>query len=419
MVVVLWLAATALIALARRAPRPTWPFVLRQGVANLHRPANQTRPVTLALGFGAFLLSTVYLVQANLLKQVQATEGASAGNLLFFDVQEDQARALDSLLAAGKHPVVQRTPIVTMRLDAINGRGAAALQADSATRRAGWALRREYRSTYRDTIVASEQLLEGRWFMPPAMRREARAIEGARPFEVSIEKELARDLAVGIGDTLTWNVQGVPVRTVVTSLRTVNWARFEANFFVVFEPEALAGAPQQFVMVASVPTGAAMNTVQRDVVRQFPNVSSLDLSLVRDTIGAIVTRVTLAIRFLGFFALLMGVPVLFSAVAATRRARLREGVLLRTLGATQAQVARVLLAEYGALGALGALTGMGLAFAGAWGLTRFVFDDPFDPAVGATLLIAAGMLLLTMAIGLLTSRDVYRETPMMAIRDAG
>ena len=418
-VLVLWAAATACIALARRVPRPSWPFTLRQGIANLHRPANQTRPVTLALGFGAFLLSTVYLVQANLLRQVEATEGASAGNLLFFDVQEDQAAPLDSLLAAGSHPVVQRTPIVTMRLDAINGRAATTLQGDSTVRRAGWALRREYRSTYRDTLVPSERLLEGRWFDPATVRRERRATDPSRPYEVSVERDLARDLALSIGDTITWNVQGVPVRTVVTSVRTVNWARFEANFFVVFEPEALRGAPQQFVLVASVSGKPAMAAVQRDVVRRFPNISSLDLSLVRDTIGAIVTRVTMAIRFLGLFALAMGIPVLFSAVAATRRARLREGVLLRTLGASRAQVVRVLLAEYGALGTLGALTGLGLAFGGAWALTRFVFDDPFDPAIGASLALAGGMLLLTMTIGWITSRDVYRETPMIAIRDPG
>ncbi|MBP6774648.1 MAG: FtsX-like permease family protein, partial [Gemmatimonadaceae bacterium] len=147
-------------------------------------------------------------------------------------------------------------------------------------------------------------------------------------------------------------------------------------------------------------------------------VSSLDLTLVRQTVGSIVNRVVLAIRFLGIFSLGMGIPVLFSAVAATRRARLREGVLLRTLGASRAQVAKVLLAEYGALGVLGALTGMLLAFAGAWGLTHFVFEDPFDPAIGPTLLIGAGMLALTMLIGFLTSRDVYRATPMQAIRES-
>ena len=417
-VLVLWIAATLLIAAARRSTRPSWPFELRQGIANLHRPANQTRAVTLALGFGAFLLSTVYLVQANLLSRVQATSAGSAGNLLFFDVQDDQAAPLDSLLRARQHPIVQQTPIVTMRIDALNGRSVSLLMADTSARRAGWALRREYRSTYRDSIVGSEALAAGTWFADSATRAKRRATNPDAPFEVSFERDLASDLGVVLGDTVTWNVQGVPVTTIVTSFRTVNWARFEANFFVVFAPEALRRAPQQYVVVANVPAGPAIAAVQRDIVRRFPNISSLDLTLVRQTIGAIVDRVTLAIRFLGVFSLAMGVPVLFSAVAATRRARLREGVLLRTLGASRAQVARVLLAEYGALGALGALTGMVLAFAGAWGLTRFVFKDPFDPAIGPTFGIAAVMLLLTMAIGLLTSRDVYKETPMAAIRDA-
>jgi len=417
-VLVLWIAATLLIAAARRSTRPSWPFELRQGIANLHRPANQTRAVTLALGFGAFLLSTVYLVQANLLSRVQATSAGSAGNLLFFDVQDDQAAPLDSLLRARQHPIVQQTPIVTMRIDAVNGRSVSALMADTTARRAGWALRREYRSTYRDSLVGSESLVAGKWFADSATRAKRRATSPDAPFDVSFERDLAESLGIALGDTVTWNVQGVPITTLVTSLRTVNFARFEANFFVVFAPEALRRAPQQYVVVANVPAGPAIAAVQRDIVRRFPNISSLDLTLVRQTIGAIVDRVTLAIRFLGLFSLAMGVPVLFSAVAATRRARLREGVLLRTLGASRAQVARVLLAEYGALGALGALTGMVLAFAGAWGLTRFVFKDPFDPAIGPTFVIAAGMLLLTMAIGLLTSRDVYKETPMAAIREA-
>ena len=417
-VAVLWVAATLLIAVARRSTRPSWPFTLRQGIANLHRPANQTRAVTLSLGFGAFLLSTVYLVQANLLGRVQSTAEASAGNLLFFDVQDDQAEPLDSILRARQHPPVQRTPIVTMRIDAINGRSVSAIIADTSVRRAGWALRREYRSTYRDSIVSSEKLVSGTWFADSATRAATRAQNPDAPFPVSLERDLATDLAVTIGDTITWNVQGVPVRTVVANLRTVNWARFEANFFVVFAPEALRRAPQQFVIVANVPPGQMLASIQRDVVRRYPNISSLDMTLVRETVNNIVNRVVLAIRFLGLFSLAMGIPVLFSAVAATRRARLREGVLLRTLGGSRAQVAKVLLSEYCALGMLGALTGMLLAFAGAWALTRFVFKDPFDPAVWPTLAISVGMLTLTMAIGFLTSRDVYKATPMQAIRES-
>lgn len=416
--IVLYGASTLLITLARKSVRPTWAFTLRQGIANLHRPANQTRAVTLALGFGAFLLSTVYLVQSNQLRRIELTESVSPGNLLFFDVQDNQAGPLDSLIKRSGHPIVQQTPIVTMRIQSINGRTTQQIQADTSMRRAGWSLRREYRSTYRDTLVSSETLASGTWFADTVTRAKARTANPDAPFAISIEDGLAKDMGVTLNDTIVWNVQGVPVKTIVTSTRTVNWARFEANFFVVFEPAGIRAAPQQFVVVANVPAGPAVAALQRDAVRQFPNVSSLDLTLVRQTIGSIVSRVTLAVRFLGAFALAMGIPVLFSAVAATRRARIREGVLLRTLGASRAQVARVLLAEYGALGALGALTGMLLALAGAWGLTHFVFKDEFDPALLPTLLIASGMLLLTMLIGFITSRDVYRETPMAAIRES-
>lgn len=415
---VLYGAASLLIGVARRTVRPTWAFTLRQGIANLHRPANQTRAVTLALGFGAFLLSTVFLIQSNQLRRIEVTEASAPGNLLFFDVQDNQAAPLDSVIRSAGHPIVQQTPIVTMRIQSINGQTTQQIMSDTAARRAGWSLRREYRSTYRDTIVSSEILAGGKWFPDSATRAAERLKNPDAPFLVSLEDGLARDMQVALGDTIVWNVQGVPVTTIVSSLRTVNWARFEANFFVVFEPPAIRAAPQQFVVVANVPAGDAVARVQRDAVRLFPNVSSLDLTLVRETIGSIVSRVTLAVRFLGAFALAMGIPVLFSAVAATRRARIREGVLLRTLGASRAQVARVLLAEYGALGALGALTGMLLSLAGAWALTHFVFKDDFDPAVLPTFAIAIGMLLLTMLIGFLTSRDVYRETPMAAIRES-
>ncbi|MFN0100347.1 MAG: FtsX-like permease family protein, partial [Gemmatimonadaceae bacterium] len=152
-------------------------------------------------------------------------------------------------------------------------------------------------------------------------------------------------------------------------------------------------------------------------VRQFPNVASIDLSLVRRTIGQIVDKVTLTVRFLALFSLAMGVPVLFSAVAATRRDRLREGVLLKTLGATRAQIGRILLSEYALLGLLGALSGMLLSIGGAWALVTFVFQGTFVLAVGPALAIAGTMILLAVAIGVLTGRDVFSETPMAALRE--
>jgi len=409
---VLLLSATVLSTLARRLLRARWPYVVRQGVANLYRPANQTRAVVLSLGFGAFLITTLYLVQSNLLRQFNLTTEASRGNLLFFDVQEDQGEGVGALVRQAGYEVVQTTPIVTMRVKSVDGKTVAQLLADSTRRGGAWALRREYRSTYRDSLQRSETLVSGKWF------GKTPAPAGGPIDEVSLEQEVARELRVALGDIVTWDVQGVEVPTRVTSFRDVNWARFEPNFFAVFTRGALEKAPKQFVLLTNVPDGVSAARVQRAVVQRYPNVSAIDLSIIRKTINEIVDRVSMAIRFLAIFSLAMGIPVLFSAVAATRRERIREGVLLKTLGATQGQIRRILFAEYALLGVLGSLTGMLLSFGGAWALLKFVFERPFAPSTGPALAIAAAMILVTVMIGVLSGRDVFRTTPMAALREA-
>ncbi|NUQ12521.1 MAG: FtsX-like permease family protein, partial [Gemmatimonadaceae bacterium] len=404
-------SAVMLSVLARSALRAGWPYVVRQGVANLYRPGNQTRSVVLSLGFGAFLITTLYLVQSNLLATFRQAEFNARGNLVFFDIQDDQIPGVDSIVAAQGHEYVERVPIVTMRVAAINGQTVADILADSTRRRDGtWAFRREYRSTYRDRVTDTERVLAGTWFgerpTPPGGTRQ-----------VSLETEVASSLGVALGDTITWNVQGLDVPTVVTSLREVNWQRFELNFFAVFEPAALEPAPKTFAALVAAPDDSAIVALQRDIVRRYPNVASLDLSIVRRTVADISRRATTAIRFLAIFSLAMGVPVLFSAVSATRRDRVREGVLLKTLGATRRQITRILFSEYALLGLLGSLAGMLLSFGGAWLLLRHVFERPFEPAVAEAGAIAALMMGLTVTIGLLAGRDVFRETPMAALRD--
>jgi putative ABC transport system permease protein len=257
--------------------------------------------------------------------------------------------------------------------------------------------------------VASEKLVAGKWLA-------STHAPGTLP-EISVERDVAGELGVQLGDTVTWNVQGVRVPTVVTSLREVNWARFEPNFFVVFSPDALAGAPRTEVLLTRVDDDAARAALQRAVVQRYPNVSSIDLSLIERAVAGILDKVSLAIRFMALFSVATGVLVLLSAVAASRRQRLREGVLLRTLGATRAQIARILLSEYAALGALGSAVGVLLSIAGAWALVRFVFDAPFTVAVPALAVIAIGMMALTAAIGFWSSREAYRRTTVLALSD--
>jgi putative ABC transport system permease protein len=428
-VALLYGAAALLSFGARKLVRPSWPFVLRQGVASLYRPGNQTRAVVLALGFGVFLMSTVYQVQDNLLRTVSVKLDASKANVLFFDVQGDQGPPLDSMIRAQGYTVAQRTPMVPMKIVAINSlEGDQLLKGDTSARldtasvnareargqrgrgRERWVLRREFRSTYRDSLMPSEKLSAGKF-----------PTGGSRPDqlpEVSLDVEIAKSLQVGIHDTITWNVQGVRVKTKVTSLREVNWTRFEPNFFAVFESRALEKAPKQFVILADVRGQDAVARLQRDVITKFPNVSSLDLTLVQQTIARVLDKVTTAIRFMAGLSLALGIPVLFSAVSATRRERLREGVLLKVLGATRRQVGRVMLAEYMLLGALGSVAGVILSVAGAWGLMHFMFKLPFVPAMLPASLVALLMIAIAVSIGMLTGREVFRETPMAALREA-
>ena len=414
--VILALAGSAALLTwgARKGLRSGWPYVVRQGVANLYRPGNQTGAVTLALGFGAFLISTLYLVQHNILRRFTTAAEESRGNVVFFDVQQDQEMALDSLVKSRGHEVVQVAPVITMRISAINGKKVSDMLpiARGQRGRAGWALRREFRSTYRDKPASSETIVAGKWFGGAALTGTPDTSE------VSFEEGIAKELNVKLGDVITWNVQGVDIPTRLTSLRKVVWTRFEPNFFAVFAPPALQAAPKQYILLAQVKNPTEVSLLQRAAVNRFPNVSSIDLTAIKRTVDRIVARVSLAIRFMALFSLAVAIPVLFSAVAATRRARVREGVLLKTLGATRGQIAKILLAEYSLLGLLGGLTGMLLSIAGGWAVVHYVFKMPFGlpitPVVGIALVIVA----LTLLIGLLAGRDVFRETPIVALRDA-
>jgi putative ABC transport system permease protein len=406
-IAILWIVAAGLTRAARRLARPGLPFPFRQGVAALYRPGNQTRSVVLALGFGVFLIGTLYQVQRNLLRSLNTRLDQSRASIVFFDVQEAMLPGVDSSIRAAGHEVIERTPVIRMRIAAINSRS---LRRDSTrARRGGWAATREYNSTFRDSLTNAERITRGTWFA-------ATHAAGELP-EVSVEEDVGNQLGLQLGDTITWDVQGVEIPTRVTSFREVQWANFQTNFFVVFSPDALVGAPKQFVVLVDVRDPMAISRLQGSLISRYPTVSSIDLTLVRKTILDVIGKVTTAIRFLALLSLGLAIPVLFSAVSATRRQRLREGVLLKTLGATQRQIRRIMLSEYALLGGLGAFAGVALSTAGAWGLMRFVFKQPFIPALIPMAVVALAMMGISVAIGLLTGREVFSETPMVALRE--
>jgi len=420
---VLFLAARGLISGLRRWFPEKLIYVLRQGLANLYRPANQTVAVVLSLGFGAFLLGALAVSQHNLLRQLRLDGGLSRPNLLFFDIQPDQLEAVQDIIRTERLETQAPVPIVPMRLAAINGRTVSELLADTlrhnrdGERIAPWALRREYRSTYRDTTVSSEKLVVGDWWgRRDVGPQSSAAATPSGPVPVSLEVGIAGDLGVTVRDTLTWDIQGVRVVSVVQNLREVNWARFEPNFFAVFPGGPLDQAPRSYVLLTRAEDPSAIGRLQRQAVEKYPNVTSIDLRSIQQTIERIVASVALAIRFMALLSLATGVVVLIGALATSRYQRMREAALLKTLGATRSQVVRVMVTEYAALGLLASVVATGLATVGGWALMKWIFEVPFTVPWQAFGVLALTMVGLTVVTGLWNSLDVFRRPPLEVLR---
>lgn len=427
-VLVLWLASIGLIKALRRWFPSSWPYLWRQGLANLYRPANQTGTVILALGFGAFLLATLFLVQHNLLREFRVGGGSGERpNVMFFDMQPDQVAGVMGILEQAEIEGSPPVPIVGMRVYSIRGQRVLQTAApadsleldgpdqdeidqpapsDSGPPR-GWAVRREYRSTYRDSITDSERIVAGSWWSGP---------RGNGPARISLDREIAGDLRVRVGDEIVWDVQGVQVPSVVTNLREVDWGRFQTNFYVVFETGILDDAPQMLVTLARIDSAAVRGRLQRQIAERYSNVAAIDLSQVQEVIESVLGKASLAVRFLALFSLAAGTIVLVGAVTTARLQRLREGVLLKTLGATRAQVLRILIAEYAALGIMAALVAIVLSSVAGWALARFVFEARYDLPIAALSGLTALLVGLTLLVGLWSSAEVLKRPPLAILR---
>jgi putative ABC transport system permease protein len=235
---------------------------------------------------------------------------------------------------------------------------------------------------------------------------------------LSLEQDVAGSLRVGIGDTIAWDVSGIEISSVITSLRRVDWSRLEPNFFAIFEPGVLEEAPQNIVLVVRLPDATERARVQRELVGAFPNVSALDFSRVQDAIDSVLSRVRQAVAFLGAFSALAGIIVLIGALATSRGQRLREGALLRTLGARRKQVLTVLFAEYLALGAIATGSGLFLAIGGSAIVVPVVFEIDYAPQLGALFAIWLVVMTLTVVVGLAGSRDLLIRAPLPILREA-
>ena len=395
--------AKGLMWLTRRVVGRGWPYLLRQGVSNLHRPGNQTLLFLLSLGLGTFLLVTILSAGKLLNDRLSIQQSVESPNLYLIDVQPDQVAGVHEVLRTEGLPLLESTPMVTMRIKAIRG-----VDVSDAEGVPKWIARREFRSTYRDKLNFTETLLEGE------LAKERADSEGL--VQISLEEDIADEMKVGMGDELTLDVQGVEINTRVTSIRRVDWSRFNLNFFMVFPPGVLEDAPGFHVVTTRTPTPAASGELQRKLAEKFANVTAIDLTQILGKVRQILGKISSVVTILAGFTVLAGLPILIGTLLNGRDVRLKECVLLRTLGASAKQVRLILVIEYAALGILSALTGVLLATVANAALAIFLFKAPPWPDTGLLAMAFSSVTMIAVIGGIALSRGVTNHPPLEILR---
>ncbi|ASU34183.1 ABC transporter permease [Mucilaginibacter xinganensis] len=404
---VLAFTAWLLMTLMRLFIKSTWSYLFRQGFANLYRPNNQTIILIVSIGLSTTFICILFFIQSILMGQISLSSSGNQSNMILFDIQTGQQKAVAQLTKQQGLPVLQQVPIVAVKLEKINGKTEADVKKDTTLKIPVRAFTWDYRVTYRDTLSATEKIIKGEWVGKSAPGKE---------IPVSIEDNFSKRNHVNVGDHLVFNVQGVPMPAIVSSVRQVNWNKIQTNFQIVFPAGVLEDAPQFHVLLTHVPSAKASAKFQQAVVRQFPNISIIDLGLVLNVIDGLLDKIGYVIRFMSAFSIITGIVVLVASVRISKYQRIQESVLLRTLGGSRKQIFTIAALEYLFLGSLSALTGIVIAISGSWLLAKYSFEVPFTINLLPAVILFFIISLLTIIIGLLNSRGVLNKPPLEILR---
>ncbi|HVM78823.1 MAG TPA: FtsX-like permease family protein [Stellaceae bacterium] len=379
------LTALGVIAALRAAGRPRHPG-LRLALANLGRRGANTPEVIASLGLGLTVLVALVAVEGNISLILDKDLPQRAPSFFFIDIQPDQAAAFDALLAS--FPGVgnfERVPSLRGRLVRLNG---VPVERAAVAPEAQWAIRSERGLTYSPTLPSGSRLIEGEWW--PSDYRG--------PPLVSFEAELARGMGLKLGDALTVNVLGRDVTARIANLRSLDWTSLGINFAMVFSPGSFGGAPETEMAVARVPPEREA-ALEKAVTDRFPNISTIPVKDALQAVGTIVAAVATALQATAAIALVAAGLVLAGALAASRRRRLYEAVVLKVLGATRRDLLKAFLLEYGLLGLLSAAIAAALGTLASYLVVTEVMRTDWVFLPGAVALSAIVALAMTLALG--------------------
>ncbi|MGA9581179.1 MAG: FtsX-like permease family protein [Allosphingosinicella sp.] len=387
---------------ASRFPRPKHP-VFRIALANLHRPGAQTGRLVVALGLGLTLFTTLAVIESNLAGQIRTTIPARAPSFFMLDIPVEEIGRFRTL-AERAAPQGELVTIPSLRgsVVALGDRRVADMAEIPPD---AWFLRGDRGLTYSANVPEGSRIASGSWW--PA--------DYSGPPLVSLDVEAARAVGLEVGDSITVSILGREIEARIASLREINWDTMGFNFVIVFAPGTLENAPHSFMATISMPE-AQERPFARAVSGAFPSVSAIRVKEVVETVSSMLSQLAVAVRAAASVAILAGIAVLVGALAASRRARTYDSVILKMLGATRGRILAAQAAEFAALALVVSLVALGLGSAAGWWVVVRIFELDWAPdwaTVAATLALGA---VVTLVLGLLGSLPALAARPARALR---
>lgn len=402
LLVALSLLGWGISALSARLPRPRAPLA-RLALANLHRPGAQTSRLVVALGLGLTLFATLAVIESNLAGQIERTVPKRAPSFFVLDIPtEDQARFRSLVEQTSPGAEVVTVPSLRGPIVAVDG----VRVSDMKTIPEGaWILRGDRGLTYSATLPEGSRVVAGKWWSP----------DYSGPPLVSLDVRAADALGIGVGDTLTVSVLGVEIEAEIASLREINWDTMGFNFGLIYSPGVLEGAPHN--VMATIAANGGEAELNNAVARAFPSSSLIRVKDVIGQVSGVLGQLATAVRLASMVAVLAGIAVLIGAIAASRRARIYDSVILKTLGATRRQVLGAQAIEYVGLALLVSVLAIVVGGLGGYVVVRQTLGLDWAPdwaEVLGTVLTGAAFVL---ALGLAGSLPALNARPARALRE--
>jgi putative ABC transport system permease protein len=397
----------AIMALARRAPRPRSPS-LRMALANSHRPGALTPSLVLSLGLGVALLSALAFIDVSLTRQLTQSLPEKAPSFFFLDIPNADSARFDAMLKEQRPgAALERVPMMRGRIVSVNDVRAEDIK---ASEQAAWVLDGDRGITYGEAMPDGSTLAAGEWW-PAGYAGE--------PL-VSFDAPMAAGIGLKVGDRLTVNVLGRNITARVANLRNVEWRSLGINFVMLFSPNAFAGAPHTnlaTVTPAADSPAADDAALLRRLAIDFPSVTAVRVKDALEAVNTIVGQLATAIRGASGLAIAASLLVLGGALAAGQRARLYDAMILKTLGATRRFILSSYALEYAAIGLVSALFGVVAGALAGWGVVTQVMKIAFVADPTGALLAATAAIGVTVLFGLVGTLQILSKAPASHLRN--